>query len=78
MRCWLGEALNLGTGPDVGWNTLTLVHLRLARAGVAERLGERATAVEDYQFVIDAWIHADESFQGYVREARDALARLEA
>ena len=48
----------------------------LERARVAERVGDRAKASRDYQYVADAWRHADTQLQPYVTEAREALARL--
>ena len=49
---------------------------RLERARAAERLGERRAAIRAYQFVADAWRHADPELQPYVTEARGALERL--
>jgi hypothetical protein len=49
---------------------------RLERARSAERLGERGRATREYQFVVDAWRHADPELQAYVAEARGALERL--
>jgi eukaryotic-like serine/threonine-protein kinase len=48
----------------------------LERARVAERLGERDTAVRGYQYVADVWRHADPELQTYVTEAKQGLARL--
>ena len=48
----------------------------LDRARLAERLGDRATAVKYYQFVVQAWLHADPELQPYVAEAHAALERL--
>jgi hypothetical protein len=48
----------------------------LERARVAERVGDRAKASRDYQYVADGWRHADAQLQPYVTEAREALARL--
>ncbi|MEP7326901.1 MAG: serine/threonine-protein kinase [Gemmatimonadota bacterium] len=48
----------------------------LVRGRVAERLGDRETAVKAYQFVLMQWLHADAVLQPYVAEARAALARL--
>lgn len=56
--------------------TPTAVLASLDRARVAEGLGDRATAQARYQFVVDAWRHADPSLQAYVDEARRGLARL--
>jgi len=52
------------------------VPLMLARARLAERLGDRPTAVHYYQFVLQAWLHADRELQPVVAEARAALVRL--
>jgi len=49
----------------------------LERARLAERLGDRPTAVKYYQFVVQAWLHADPELQPVVAEARAALARLD-
>jgi serine/threonine-protein kinase len=48
----------------------------LEGARAAERLGERTAAIRAYQFVADAWRHADPELQPYVAEARGALERL--
>jgi DNA-binding SARP family transcriptional activator len=52
------------------------VPLMLARARLAERLGDRDTAIHYYQFVLQAWQHADPELQPVVAEARAALSRL--
>jgi hypothetical protein len=49
---------------------------RLERARIAERLNDREAAIRFYQFVVDAWRHADPELQPFVTEARDGLARL--
>lgn len=48
----------------------------LERARLAERLGDRPTAVKYYQFVAQAWLHADPELQPVVVEARAAIVRL--
>ena len=48
----------------------------LEGARAAERLGERRSAIRGYQFVADAWRHADPELQPYATEARGALERL--
>jgi serine/threonine-protein kinase len=48
----------------------------LERGRVADRLGERETAIESYRFVTEAWRRPDPELQPYVTEAREALARL--
>jgi hypothetical protein len=50
----------------------------LERARIAEGLGERQKAMDSYQFVVDAWRHADPELEPYVREARAGLERLAA
>jgi hypothetical protein len=52
----------------------TIRDLALARA--AERAGDRATAVDAYGKVEDAWARGDPEVQPLVSEARAALARL--
>jgi len=67
-RRWPGTS-SCGNGyEDAMWT--------LERARVRERLGRRGEAAEDYKFIIDVWRHADPELQRYVREAREALARL--
>jgi len=48
----------------------------LERARLAERLGDRPTAVKYYQFVLQAWLHADLELQPVVADVRAALTRL--
>jgi serine/threonine protein kinase len=48
----------------------------LERARVAERMGDRAKAVHNYQYVADIWRHADAELQPYVTEAREGLGRM--
>jgi tetratricopeptide (TPR) repeat protein len=55
-----------------------LVLGRLNRARVAERLGDRERAADLYQYVVDAWRHADPELQSHVAAARDGLERLAA
>jgi hypothetical protein len=50
----------------------------LERARVAERLGERAIAIDGYLYVANAWAPGDSVLQPYVKEARAALKRLNA
>ena len=47
----------------------------LERGRIAERLGDRSTASDRYQFVADLWRRADPELQGFVTEARKGLAR---
>jgi len=67
-RRWPGTSSCGSSYDDVIWT--------LERARVRERLGRRSEAAEDYRFVIDVWRHADPELQRYVREAREALARM--
>jgi hypothetical protein len=63
--------------PEFWWQPgRVLATLEAGRA--AERLGEHKRARISYQFVVDAWRHADPELQAYVTEARLALARLTA
>jgi len=48
----------------------------LERGRIAERLGDRATAAENYDFVVAVWRNADPELRPYVEEARATLARL--
>jgi tetratricopeptide (TPR) repeat protein len=71
------EALELleGAFPVTLWRPArVLASLDAARA--AERLGHRERANAAYQFVVDAWRHADPELEPYVREARAGLGRL--
>lgn len=62
---WLSEFL---VPSEVLWT--------LERARVAERLADREKAARDYQYVVNAWRHADPELQPYVAEAREGLARV--
>ncbi len=48
----------------------------LLRGRVAERIGERDTAIRSYAWVAGMWRDADPSLQPYVVEAREGMARL--
>jgi DNA-binding SARP family transcriptional activator len=48
----------------------------LERGRIAERLGDRVTAVRMYRFVVGVWAKADPELRGHVSEARVALTRL--
>jgi hypothetical protein len=48
----------------------------LTRARLAERLQDKATAIQYYQRVLDTWRHADPELRPYVQEARAGLDRL--
>ena len=52
------------------------VPLMLERARVAERMSDSSTAIHYYQFVVQAWLHADPELQPVVAEAQSALRRL--
>ncbi len=71
------EALELfeGAFPSDWWGP-TRVLATLEAAKTAERLGQKKRAVAHYQFVADAWRHADPELKPYVREARAGLERL--
>ena len=58
-----------------GDNTTFAVIAALQRGEIAERLGDRATAVKKYQFVIDAWQRADPELQPFVAQAMGGLRR---
>ena len=51
---------------------------RLARARAFEAVGQRDSAIVDYDFVVKLWQRADSALQPYVSEAKSALARLTA
>ncbi len=59
------------------WGELEPLAL-LERARIAERLGDRETALRCYRYVAAIWLHADPELQPYVREARTGLERLSA
>ena len=69
------EALEILSRPGLGASVYQTAML-LERARVAERLGERAIAVDGYLYVANAWAPGDPIFQPYVKEARAALKRL--
>ena len=50
----------------------------LLRGRVAERLGDRETALRSYAWVAGMWQHADSALAPYASEARERLARLSA
>jgi eukaryotic-like serine/threonine-protein kinase len=62
--------------PLASWWGPTRVLAKLEAARAAERLGQPKRAAAHYQFVRDAWRHADPELEPYVREARAALERL--
>jgi len=57
------------------WPIPSHVIWALARARLADRLGDRAAAMRDYQFVADVWQHADPELRPYVTEAREGVKR---
>ena len=67
-RRWPGTTGCSNGFDDVLWT--------MQRARVFERLGRRSEAAADYAFVADAWRTADLELQPFVRESREALARL--
>ena len=69
------EALALLSIVNVGEDAYSM-SLTLERARVAERLGERAIAVDGYLQVAGMWQHGDSVFAPYVTESRAALKRL--
>jgi hypothetical protein len=48
----------------------------MERARVAERLGDRAAAIDSYAFVAAAWANAEPDLQQITDEARRGLQRL--
>jgi hypothetical protein len=52
------------------------VPIVLERARLAERLGDRSTAIKYYEFVAQAWLHADRELQPVVAQARAGIVRL--
>jgi eukaryotic-like serine/threonine-protein kinase len=57
------------------WSPLFVIG-RLNRARIAERLGDRDRAADLYQYVVDAWRHADPELRPQVAAAQDGLGRL--
>jgi tetratricopeptide (TPR) repeat protein len=49
---------------------------RLELARVAERLGKKDEAVQNYQYVTAMWRRADPQLEPYLSEAKEALRRL--
>ena len=55
------------------------IERELGRGGrVGERIGENERAAAAYTWVAGMWRNADPELQPYVKEAREALARLTA
>jgi eukaryotic-like serine/threonine-protein kinase len=63
------------TDPAVGFSA-GLGMAKLTRARLAERLQDKATAIQYYQRVLDTWPHADPELRPYVQEAKAGLDRL--
>jgi serine/threonine-protein kinase len=62
--------------PNEGWAGPVRVVTRLEAARIAERLGRKQRAADEYQYVAAVLRHADPELQSYVAEARQGLARL--
>ena len=56
--------------------SVTEVWRQLEAARAAERLGERERGARAFQYVVDAWRHADPELKPQVDEARQGLLRL--
>ena len=69
-RRWPGTSQCSNGFEDILWT--------LQRGRVFERLGRDREAIENYEFVAAAWRTADPELQPYVRESRDAIARIKA
>jgi hypothetical protein len=69
------DALKLLSTVNLGADNYIMM-ITLERARVAERLGEKAIAVDGYAFVAAMWEKGDPVYQPYVKEARAALKRL--
>jgi hypothetical protein len=65
-------------GQSPGFMSPTEGFWRLARGRAFEAVGERDSAIVDYDFVATLWQRADSALQPYVSEAKSALARLTA
>ena len=65
---------------DGGWLPIlpSEIMRTLERGRLQEKLGARDKAEAAYNQVVDAWLHADSTLQGFVREARAGLTRLQA
>jgi hypothetical protein len=63
------------TDPAVGFSA-GLGMAKLTRARLAERLQDKATAIQNYQRVLDTWRHADPELRPYLQEAQAGLDRL--
>jgi serine/threonine-protein kinase len=72
------EALAVFNGHEAPFLSPARPLWQLQRGRAAERVGQRDRAIDDYQFVVGMWRHADPELQPYVQEAKSALARLTA
>jgi hypothetical protein len=70
------EARRKFAGQSPGFMSPTEGFWRLARGRTFEAVGERDSAIVDYDFVAKLWQRADSALQPYVSEAKNALARL--
>ena len=88
LGVWLIELLLAAGHEDAAWNLLQSRTARpqsidanmwrLHRARLAERRGERDTAIEEYAFIARLWRDADEPLKSLAIESREAVARLTA
>jgi serine/threonine-protein kinase len=69
------DALRVLSTVNVGGDSYSTL-MTFERARVAERLGEKAIAVDGYLHVAESWEKGDPVYQPYVKEAREALKRL--
>jgi serine/threonine-protein kinase len=72
----LGKLHEAERGFRALWAQRDAVPARLRLARILEQQGQAAEAREEYEFVIQAWRHADPELQPMVDEARLALLRL--
>lgn len=70
------EALTGLTEPLDAFLTPMEVVFALERGRVAERMGARPDAARAFQFVAEAWLHADPELSAWVAEARQASRRV--
>jgi hypothetical protein len=70
-----GEAVRLLAKDSPGFVFPTDPFWELYRARLAARRRDEAAAVRSYRLVRDAWRHADDVLQPYVREATDYIRR---
>ena len=53
-----------------------LAPLHLRRAEIYDRLGDRATAMQEYERFLHLWAGCEPELEPVVKNARDRLARL--